>query len=109
MKKIINLLSEANVIYSDNLPKYPIIGAHSPNNPHTGKSFLVMRKYRDESSYMLMCLNAFEMGNGYGSDASDKAKEAEQFCGKLENILKHPRLEFVLFDTPQELFAWLAV
>lgn len=108
MKKIINLLSEANVVYSDNLPKYPIIGAHSPRS-HTGKSFLVMRKYRDESSYMLMCLNAFEMGNGYGSDVSDKEKEAEQFCGKLENILKHPRLEFVLFDTPQELFAWLAV
>jgi hypothetical protein len=109
MKKILpRPVSNTKIIFEDELPAHPIIGAHHTSNSQIGRSFLVMTNYRDPSSYIMMCSNGFEIGNGYGSDVKDNAKKASQYCGKLEDILKHPTLEFYLFDTPKELFAWLA-
>jgi len=109
MKKILpRRVSNTKIIFEDELPLHPIIGAHHKSDSQIGRSFLVMTNYRDPSSYIMMCTNGFENGNGYGSDVKDKAKKASQYCGQLKDILKHPTLEFYLFDTPKELFAWLA-
>ena len=109
MKKIINPTPPSpDAVFFDQLPEYPIIGAIHRANPHSGKCFLVMNKFRGKDCYTTMCVNGFEIGNGYGTDVTDKAKEARMFRGKLHDIFAHPSLEFFLFDTPQELFKWLS-
>lgn len=109
MKKIINPTPPSpDAIFFDQLPEYPIIGAIHRHNPHSGKCFLVMGQYRDQDSYTMMCVNGFEIGNGYGTDQTDKEKKALMHRGKLHDIFAHPSLEFFLFDSPQELFKWLS-
>jgi len=101
MKSIITSLESKTQILASNLPENPIIGASSKSQPDR-KSFLVMTKYRKENSYYMMCREGFEMGNGYATDG------VGPYAGTLSNVLSHPSLDFVLFDSPQELFKWLS-
>jgi hypothetical protein len=101
MKKIIIPLESKTQILASNLPENPIIGASSKGHPDR-KSFLVMTKFRKEDSYYMMCREGFGMGNGYATDG------VGPYAGTLSNVLSHPSLDFVLFDSTQELFKWLA-
>ena len=101
MKKIITKPASKQEILASDLPLNPLIGAYSILNP-TKKSFVVMTKYYNHDSYYLMSREGFEYGNGYGTD------EVGPYMGTIEKILQHPSLEFLYFDTAQELFKWLS-
>jgi hypothetical protein len=101
MKKIITKPASKQEILASDLPVNPLIGAFSKTNP-SNKSFVVMTKYYNHESYYLMCREGFEYGNGYGTD------EVGPYMGTIEKILQHPSLEFLHFDSPQELFKWLS-
>ena len=83
-------------ILSGDLPQHPIIGAFHPDRPHE-KAFVLMDEHTDEETYSLRPVRRFHVGNVY-----------RQFRGTLEGVLSHPDLTYLLFDTEQELFAWLA-
>jgi hypothetical protein len=95
MKKIIK--TNSDTIFAHHLPSYPIIGAI--DNKTKEKHFVVMTKYDDKSTYKIFCRAMFSKGNCY---------DGPEFIGELNNILNHPRLEFLLFDSAVDLFAWLA-
>lgn len=59
-----------------------------------------MTKYSDKTSYKVLCRSGFERGNCY---------DAPTLSGSLDNVMSHPNLEFFLFDSSIELFAWLAM
>ena len=96
MKKILTNQSEP-VIHVSTLPKYPLIGAIEKHS--RSKSFAVMTKFDDYSSYQLMAVNQFARGNQYDSP---------EFNRYLSNILTLPTHEFFLFDSTADLFTWLA-
>lgn len=96
MKKIITSLSTDSVLVQD-LPFYPIIGASQKTNPNE-KFFLVKTKYDKSDSYVLLAKDAFEHGNGFNNPYRDT----------LEKVLKHPTVDFFLFDSPTALFKWLS-
>jgi hypothetical protein len=76
---------------------YPIVGACRKSSKE--KAFVVMTDYENRNSYKLMCVGGFERGNHY---------DTKEYIDTLENIFKHCGYDFFLFDTPKELFAWLA-
>jgi hypothetical protein len=76
---------------------YPLIGASHKSSKE--KAFVVMTDYENRNSYKLMCVGGFERGNHYDS---------KEFSGTLANIFKNAGYDFFLFDTPKQLFAWLA-
>jgi hypothetical protein len=76
---------------------FPIVGAC--NKYSKEKAFVVMFEYCKLDTYKLLCMNGFERGNHH---------HGKGVSGTLENIFKHPGYDFFLFDTPKELFAWLA-
>jgi hypothetical protein len=96
MKNIITSLP-ANSISVKNLPEYPIIGASQKDKPNE-KMILVMTEYQKSDSYILLAKDAFEQGNRFDKPYRDT----------LEKILKHPTLDFFLFDSSTELFKWLS-
>ena len=96
MKKILTNKSQP-VIHISSLPKYPLVGAIEKHS--RSKSFVVMTKYDDGSSYQLMAVNQFAKGNQYDSI---------EFRDTLSNILTLHTHEFYLFDNTSDLFSWLA-
>lgn len=98
MKRIINKQEEPTISLSDvQYITHPIIGAQHTNSKQ--KALVVMTEFEKSNAYKLVCVEGFERGNHYDSRA---------YSGTLENIFKLPVHEFFLFETPQELFAWLA-
>jgi hypothetical protein len=77
--------------------RYPLIGACDKSSKQ--KDFVVMTEFENRNSHRLMCMDGFERGNHYDSP---------EFSGTLANIFKIAGYDFFLFDTPKELFAWLA-
>jgi hypothetical protein len=76
---------------------YPIVGACRKSSKE--KAFVVMTEYKKSNAYKLMCVDGFELGNHH---------DGKEVSGTLENIFQHFGYDFFLFDTPKELFAWLA-
>jgi hypothetical protein len=101
MKNIISSTILPTEILASNLPEFPIIGAFNRAHPEN-KSFVVMKTYHRKDSYCIMCREGFDVGNAYSIGGSGPC------TGTLENVLSHPSLNFVLFDSPKELFKWLA-
>jgi hypothetical protein len=97
MKKIITLPPPIDSISIQDLPAYPIIGASQKNKPNE-KMILVMTEYENSNSYVLLAKEAFEQGNRFDKPYKDT----------IEKILKHPTLDFFLFDSSTDLFKWLS-
>lgn len=83
-------------ILSGDLPRDPIIGAFKTDKP-CEKAFILMDSYMDEEAYSLRPVRRFHVGNIFN-----------QFSGTFERVMSHPDFTYLLFDTEQELFAWLA-
>jgi hypothetical protein len=98
MKRIVIEKDEQTVNLSEvEYIAYPAIGAcHKASKE---KAFVVMTEYDKRDTYKLMCVDGFERGNQYDS---------KEYIGTLDNIFKHPGYDFFLFNTPTELFGWLA-
>jgi hypothetical protein len=98
MKRIILEKDEQTIDLAEvNDIAYPLVGASHKSSKE--KAFVVMTDYENRNAYKLMCVGGFERGNHY---------EWKKLSGTLENIFKHPGYDFFLFNTPKELFAWLA-
>ena len=100
MKKINSPTTPTTTIFSNALPEYPLIGSlHKTTNK---KGLVVMLKFDNTASYRLMCLDSFGRGNGH--DHAPFTTDG----GTLEEIFTLNFLQFFLFETEKELFAWLA-
>ena len=98
MKRIVIEKDEQTVDLSEvKYVVHPIVGASHKSTKE--KAFVVMTDYENFNSYKLMCLNGFERGNHYDS---------KEYIGTLDNIFTLPGYDFFLFNTPTELFGWLA-
>ena len=81
----------------------PIIGmivGHENTHFKTGKGFLIKEAYLSDH-YRALALEAFERGNKWGGSQPKRLEDWFTWFGKT-------KVQWFLFDTPQELFAWLA-
>lgn len=101
MKKVINPNADKNTITFKEVL--------SENNPIIGftlkgsKVTLVPLKYNSKM-YFARCVDAWEKGNGFDANGLDNhtIKEWEEF------FRINYKSEMFVFDSPKELFAWLA-
>lgn len=103
MKKVINTPPPA-----DTIPLSEVLQVESPlvafliSNGE--KITLVPAKYRSEL-YFARCASGWESGNGYDPFEVDQ-KSIQDWAQFFREC--HPNSQMFLFDSPQELFKWLA-
>jgi hypothetical protein len=103
MKKVVNP-TENTITLQEVLNKdYPIIGFKFGDEFGDDKITLVPLKYGSKM-YFARCVDAWEKGNGFDPNGLDNhtIKEWEEF------FRINYKSEMFVFDSPKELFAWLA-
>ena len=98
MKRIVIEKDEQTIDLSEvKYIAFPIVGACHKSTKQ--KAFVVMTDYENCKEYKLMCVDGFERGNQH---------DCKGYTGTLDNIFTHLGYDFCLFDSPTELFGWLA-
>lgn len=99
MKKVINSASNTITLKEVLSEEYPIIGFKLKDSKVT----LIPLKY-DSTKYLARCVDAWEKGNGFDPYDIDNRSIAEW----EEFFVTKYKAEMFVFDSPQELFKWLA-
>lgn len=108
MKQIIFPISATSDVITEADAKRnlnPLIGLVFPSG---SKGFLLKSEYKSHT-YMAMAVDFFEKGNRW-TNGSESAKTLGQWFDFFNNNgITSPALpKWFSFDTPKELFAWLA-
>ncbi len=98
MKNIIADTVPLQAVHIKDLPQDPVIGAFITRSPKEKYFLLVTRGSNGRAHSM------FHVG-GLGSGMSIYGGKDDNTLAKA---LNKPQLSYLLFDTPKELFAWLA-
>lgn len=110
MKQIIfPIVNKANTISAEEIKKNtdPLIGwiCHSGS-----KGFFAKSEYKG-STYVAHALEGFEKGNRWTQGIEDKTLDQWFTYFNIEAMQQQHRpstIQWFSFDTPQEMFAWLA-
>jgi len=102
--KTVVLKQETNIVEASNVDDNKYYGTVKKASPE-GKGFIVRTLYGDSngrSTYKLMSINYFTKGNSFESF------DGYSLFGLIKELLKNNSFDIYEFDTPKELFKWLA-
>ena len=102
--KTVVLNQDTNIVEYKNVDDYKYYGAVKKALPD-GKGFIVRTVYgglNGNKTYKLMSINYFTKGNSFESF------DGYSLSGLIQELLKNGSFDIYEFDTPQELFRWLA-
>jgi hypothetical protein len=102
--KTVVLNQDTNIVEVCNVDDYKYYGTVKKASPKE-KGFIVRTLYgasNGRSTYKLMSINYFTKGNSF------ELFDGYSLPGLIKELLKNNSFDIYEFDTPQELFRWLA-